>query len=225
MKSDIIRALGGAQGQVNELKENTEQVSRSFKEMDSVFQLLRTSINEIHDCANEIVSIANQANMLALNASIEAARAGAQGRGFSIVAEEVRRVSDNIKNLVSSVKSSASSVERGAEELSKSFQASQKALGTGVQSVAHTNELFHEIKSTATKLEDVHGEISHAINESAQGMRKVNDYIAASQQSYQDMTVHIELINRFDTKKSILFENIDNMAEQLEPLLHDTVNA
>ena len=31
----------------------------------------------------------------------------------------------------------------------------------------------------------------------------------------------IDMINKFDTKKSVLFENIDNMTEQLEPLLKE----
>lgn len=50
-------------------------------------------------------------------------------------------------------------------------------------------------------------------------MKKIDDYIAASQKSYHDMTEHIDMINKFDTKKSVVFENIDNMMGQLEPLL------
>lgn len=34
---------------------------------------------------------------------------------------------------------------------------------------------------------------------------------------------HIDLINKFGTKKSVLFENLDNITEQLEPLLNDNI--
>ena len=61
--------------------------------MDTVFQMLQNSVDEIKKFTNEIVGIANQTNMLALNASIEAARAGDNGKGFSVVAEEVRKLS------------------------------------------------------------------------------------------------------------------------------------
>lgn len=67
----------------------------------------------------------------------------------------------------------------------------------------------------------MHVEIINAINESSNGMKKIDNYISASQKSYNDMTEHIDMINKFDTRKSVLFENIDNMTEQLEPLLHE----
>ncbi|AKN31918.1 hypothetical protein Ccar_14030 [Clostridium carboxidivorans P7] len=63
--------------------------------------------------------------------------------------------------------------------------------------------------------------ILYAIKESSNGMKKIDDYISASQQSYNYMTEHIDMINKFDTKKSVIFENIDNMMGQLEPLLKE----
>ncbi|EHI99140.1 methyl-accepting chemotaxis sensory transducer [Clostridium sp. DL-VIII] len=221
VKNDIIKSINRAETQGNVLKENANRVYASFNEMDSVFKMLQNSVDEIKKCTNEIVGIANQANMLSLNASIEAARAGENGKGFSVVAEEVRKLSSEIKNLVSFVKNSVDDVENGTEELSKAFKTSQKVLENGGQSVDDTNEIFNEIKNTAIKLDDVHAEILNAINESSSGMQKIDDYISASQKSYHNMTEHIDMINKFDTRKSVLFENIDNMTEQLEPLLKE----
>ena len=221
VKNDIIKSINRSEAQGDVLKENANRVNASFNEMDTVFQMLQNSVDEIKKFTNEIVGIANQANMLALNASIEAARAGENGRGFSVVAEEVRKLSGEIKNLVSFVKNSVADVEGGTEELSESFKNSQKALKSSAQSVDDTNEIFNEIKSTALKLDDVNVEIVNAINESSNGMKKIDDYISASQKSYYYMTEHIDMINKFDTRKSVLFENIDNMTEQLEPLLHE----
>ncbi|EHI97595.1 methyl-accepting chemotaxis sensory transducer [Clostridium sp. DL-VIII] len=221
VKNDIIKSINRAETQGNDLRENANRVYVSFNKMDNVFHMLQNSVDEIKKCTNEIVGIANQANMLSLNASIEAARAGENGKGFSVVAEEVRKLSGEIKNLVSSVKNSVSDVEGGTEELSKSFKSSQKILEKGAQSVEDTNEIFKEIKNTAAKLDDVHKEIINAINESSNGIQQIDDYISASQKSYHDMTMHIDMINKFDTRKSVLFENIDNMTEQLEPLLKE----
>jgi len=221
VKTDILNSINKAESQGNVLKDNTDLVNASFNEMDTVFQMLQNSVDEIKKFTNEIVGIANQTNMLALNASIEAARAGENGKGFSVVAEEVRKLSGEIKNLVSFVKNSVASVENGTEELSESFKNSQKALENSAQSVDDTNEIFNDIKSTTSKLDDVHVEILNAINESSSGMEKIDDYISSSQKSYNYMTEHIDMINKFDTRKSVLFENIDNMTEQLEPLLHE----
>ena len=221
VKNDILNSINKAESQGNVLKDNADLVNASFNEMDTVFQMLQNSVDEIKKFTNEIVGIANQTNMLALNASIEAARAGENGKGFSVVAEEVRKLSGEIKNLVSFVKTSVASVENGTEELSESFKNSQKALENSAQSVDDTNEIFNDIKNTTSKLDDVHVEIVNAINESSNGMKKIDNYISASQKSYNDMAEHIDMINKFDTRKSVLFENIDNMTEQLEPLLHD----
>ncbi|MDT8716949.1 chemotaxis protein [Clostridium sp. 19966] len=225
VKNDIIKSISRAESQENVVMENTNRVSASFNEMDNVFQMLQSSVDEIKKCTNGIVGIANQANMLALNASIEAARAGENGKGFSVVAEEVRKLSGEIKNLVTFVKKSVEDVESGMEELSQSFKNSQNFLEVGTQSVCDTNEIFREIKSTAAKLDNVHAEIVNAIEESSNGMKKINDYILASQKSYNDMTENIDMINKFDTKKSFIFENLDNMTEQLEPLIKELVNA
>lgn len=37
------------------------------------------------------------------------------------------------------------------------------------------------------------------------------------------MTEHIDMINKFDTKKSVVFENTDNITGQLEPLLKEEI--
>ena len=223
VKNDILNSINKAELQGNVLKKNADLVNASFNEMDIVFQMLQNAVDEIKKFTSEIVGIANQTNMLALNASIEAARAGENGKGFSVVAEEVRKLSDEIKNVVSFVTTSVASVENGTKKLRDSFRNSQEALENSAKSVDDTNEIFNDIESAASKLDDVHVEILNAINESSSGMKKIDDYISASQKSYREMTEHINMINNFDTKKSVLFENIDNMTEQLKPLLKENI--
>lgn len=60
-------------------------------------------------------------------------------------------------------------------------------------------------------------------NADKKSKRVIDHYISASQKSYHDMTEHIDMINKFDTKKSVIFENIDNMTGQLEPLLKEEI--
>jgi len=68
---------------INLISENTDNLSRTVRNLLSSSMHIGSILDVIND-------IADQTNLLALNAAIEAARAGEAGRGFAVVAEEVR---------------------------------------------------------------------------------------------------------------------------------------
>lgn len=92
----------------NAMKTSGDEASRSLKELDSINDKARESIDLIYQQTNTtnesalkireatelITFIAEQTNLLSLNASIEAARAGEQGRGFAVVASQIQKLAE-----------------------------------------------------------------------------------------------------------------------------------
>ena len=149
--------------------------------------------------------------MLALNASIEAARAGEQGKGFAVVADEVKKLADEIKALIITVNDSVKAIESNTGKLSSSIEESQNVLGRSLGNVEHTYAIFDRITEAAEGAESVEGQIRE----------KVNNSFELEEQQFHDVLEHIEQANKLGTMKSSLFENMDNLLCQVEPMAED----
>ena len=221
VKREIDASVGQAQQQVDGLKESSSQVQEHFTEMQETFTDFQNSVQDIKECMGRIITIANQTNMLALNASIEAARAGEQGRGFAVVAEEVKKLADEIKQLVSAVGVSISSVEDGTEKVNSSIAISQDALNKSLEEVETTYAAFDQITAVADSVKEVQTRIGEAIDTSERELKEVSYSFEKSEQQYQELMSHIAKANELGTTKSTLFENIDNMLSQINPMISE----
>lgn len=223
VKTDILSSVDSAQLKVGELKDDSEHVTQSFSAMDKTFENLQIAVGEIRECTGGINAIANQTNMLALNASIEAARAGEQGKGFAVVAEQVRSLAEEIKKLISVVNESIEHVEDGTRELSTTLEESKEVLKVNAENVEQTNEIFETVKEQTNQLEQVQGDIAQQIQNSLMDIDGIVGYAASSRSHCETVLKCIEEIEVSDSRKSVLFDAIKDILEQIEPLAEDLV--
>ena len=221
VKKNIDASVEQAQQQVGGLKDSSGEVQEHFTEMQGTFTEFQNSVQDIKECMGKITSIANQTNMLALNASIEAARAGEQGKGFAVVAEEVKKLANEIKELVSEVSLSINSVEEGTEKLNSSITISRNALSKSLEDVEATFTVFDQITTAAVGAREVQDKIGDAIAVSERELNEVSDSFEQTEQQYQELLGHIARANDLGTTKGALFEDMDNMISQIDPIVND----
>ena len=221
VKNQIVDSVSNAQDKVEELKSSTSEARESFGAIEKGFSSFKSSVDDIAESMNQITAIANQTNMLALNASIEAARAGEQGKGFAVVAVEVKNLAEEIKNLVSTVEEDLHRVKEGTDELNASIEDTMQILANNVESVNEAHTTFDHITEVASGTEDVRREITDEASEAERDIRNADASFSMVESRYGTLQGHIHAASDLGTQKSSLFENMENMLSQLQPLVED----
>ena len=62
-------------------------------------------------------------------------------------------------------------------------------------------------------------QIAEAANDASAELAEVGNAFERIGEQYRTVSEHIEKASALGTTKSVLFENIDNMADQIEPLV------
>ncbi len=221
VKDNISNSVIQAQGEVEELKNNSVLVGSYFDEMHSSFEAFQSALKDIKSCMGKIVSIADQTNILSLNASVEAARVGEQGKGFSIVAGEVKNLSDEIRKLVEMVDTSIGEVEQAADNLNSSINISHQAVEQSISRVDETYEMFDNITQAAEGATAVQSEISQVIDNTKTELHTVCSFFDRMKEHYQEVMNHINSASKMGTTKSAMYEDMDNMLSQIPPIVRE----
>ena len=215
----IIVTADETQTNMGKVRTSSDSVETTISEVQEVFTEFQKSFDEIQDKVTQINGIANQTNLLALNASIEAARAGESGRGFAVVADQVNKLSSDIKELVSSIGDSMGVLNANNSKLMKSIDDTRSAMQESVQHVNETEEVVDSIKDVANEIEEGNKSMIAVFDECAHNVDSITDSIQQSEDYYRKVGDTIDDMTLNVTRKGFIFENMQNILEQAEPLV------
>ena len=105
------------------------------------------------------------------------------------------------------------------QEHKKSFYTT---LLIGGREVNNTSESFHLISEAAEGASSVQSEISSVIENTQSNLQVICQFFDKMRMQYQEVVKHIQRANQLGTTKSAMFEDVDNMLSQIEPIIKDT---
>ncbi|CAM4053918.1 methyl-accepting chemotaxis protein [Aeromonas sp. MR19] len=160
-------------GVIKQTLDSIQSISDTVSNAASSLSELNSHTQQISDIIEVIRGIADQTNLLALNAAIEAARAGEQGRGFAVVADEVRNLASRSAASTQQITGMISKIQSGADASIRSMENTVNNVSRGVSLANQTGEAIASIKSHASNLTGLMGEISHTLREQSTAANEV----------------------------------------------------
>ncbi|MDM5087994.1 methyl-accepting chemotaxis protein [Aeromonas bestiarum] len=160
-------------GVIKQTLDSIQSISDTVSNAASSLSELNSHTQQISDIIEVIRGIADQTNLLALNAAIEAARAGEQGRGFAVVADEVRNLASRSAASTQQITGMISKIQSGADASIRSMETTVNNVSRGVSLANQTGEAIASIKSHASNLTGLMGEISHTLREQSTAANEV----------------------------------------------------
>lgn len=202
---------------VNQMK----QIGKGSEEIQNAVTELAQGSKEIGDIVALISNIAEQTNLLALNAAIEAARAGEAGRGFAVVADEVRKLAEESNQSSQKI---GLLVKRNQVDMEKAVIASKegtKGVALGIESVISADETFKDIVIAIGNLSNEIHIISNAINDMADGSKKMLGAIRSIDEVSQKNSGEAQSVSAATEQQSAAMQEIAASSRNLAALAEE----
>ena len=214
----LVQTADDSHNGMENVDRSSGAVSDTIAEVEKVFEAFQASFDEIRDKVEQIGGFAKQTNLLALNASIEAARAGEAGRGFAVVADEVTNLSTEIQSVVTSIFESMQALDENNNRLVESVDHTKEAIEASHEKVVETQEVVGQIKTVADEVTDQSIQMGEVFRNCESSINSISDNIEDSRGYFDNVTNDIEDIKVKITKKGFMFEDMNNVLEQIDPL-------
>ena len=222
--NDVLEATSQANDNVVSLQESSANVINDFRKVIEVLGSFQKTFDDIQETMSGIIGIANQTNNLSLNASIEAARAGEHGLGFAVVASEVSSLSIEIKKLVDTVNRNMLTLKQDAANLNSSMETANQMLITEQEQVEKTTGLFNNIKNSVSGVIDVQKAIAAYVDDCNITADQIQSDVESAKESYIEVSENVNALSRDITKKNLIYEDMSNIIEQIEPIVDEIKN-
>ena len=219
--NEIISTVDKAHDNMTVLKNDASQLSKNINEIQTVCNDYQTSFEEIQETLAGIINIANQTNLLALNASIEAARAGEAGRGFAVVADEVKNLSIEIKTMIDNVNASIEKIRKNSNNLNGTLTNTTETLNSSIENTNTVENDFASIRKSADNVKIVNNRIETTIQSCNHKVSEISESLDNSKEYYYTVYDNINNTITKISNKGFIFEDINNMLQQVEPVLDE----
>ncbi|SFI31697.1 methyl-accepting chemotaxis protein [Pseudobutyrivibrio sp. OR37] len=214
----LVQTADDSHNGMENVDKSSSAVSDTIAEVEKVFEAFQASFDEIREKVELIGGFAKQTNLLALNASIEAARAGEAGRGFAVVADEVTNLSTEIQSVVTSIFESMQALDENNNRLVESVDHTKEAIEASHEKVVETQEVVGQIKTVADEVTDQSIQMGEVFRNCETSINNISNNIEDSRGYFDNVTNDIEDIKVKITKKGFMFEDMNNVLEQIDPL-------
>ncbi len=201
----VAQANTNRSDEASSLVANAEKVNR---EVDTQFDALTASMQEITESSNSISriirtvdEIAFQTNILALNAAVEAARAGEAGLGFAVVADEVRGL--------------AQRAGEAAKETGRLIEEAIRATDTGKHNLGRAATSLSSSRKISGQLAAYIQEVSTASREQSVGIEGIARAVLEMQSVTQSSAASAEEAAASSEQMSAQAETVLQLAHEL----------
>ena len=94
-------------------------------------------------------------------------------------------------------------------------------MNQNIDTVNSTYESFNRIIEAADNTISVQTEISGVIDDAQRELQTIGQFFDEIKQQYQEVVKHIECANNLGTTKSAIFEDMDHIISQIQPMIEE----